>query len=97
MPRIFPLEQLPDTSRYRVRVGIENELIVAGRKWAPYADAESFYDTRYDYWNRQLYRTGVEVSVNDHWRIEPYVGYQDDSHSEPAHIYLLGLIFKYAR
>ena len=85
------------SNRYRVRFGMEKEFVVAGRKWVPYVDAESFYDTRYDYWNRQYYRAGVEIVASTHWHFEPYVGYQYDNHSEPEHIYVLGLTFKYTR
>jgi hypothetical protein len=85
------------SNRYRVRLGMEKEFIVAGRKWVPYVDAESYYDTRYDYWNRQYYRSGVEIVASNRWRIEPYVGYQYDNSSGPEHIYVLGLILKYTR
>jgi hypothetical protein len=83
------------SNRYRLRLGIEKELIVDGRKWVPFVDAEAFYDTRYDVWNRQLYRTGVEILINPRWRIEPYLGYQHDSRSEPEQLSILGLKVKY--
>ena len=83
------------SNRYAVRLGVEKELTVAGKQWVPYVDAEAFYDTRYDVWNRQLYRTGVEVVLNPRWRIEPYIGYQHDSRSQPEQLSILGLIIKY--
>ena len=83
------------SNRYRLRLGLEKEFTVAGREWVPYVDAEAFYDTRYDVWNRQLYRTGVEIVFNRRWRIEPYVGYQRDSRSEPEKLSILGLTIKY--
>jgi hypothetical protein len=85
------------SNRYRVRLGIEKELILVGRKWIPFADAEAFYDTRHDDWNREYYRAGVEVIVNDRWRIEPYLGYQYNSGSEPQHINVIGLTIKFTR
>lgn len=84
-----------DSNRYRVRVGLERPYAAGGHALVPYAHAEAYYDSRYDDWNRQRYQAGVEIAINDSWRIEPYFARQDDSRSEPAHVNALGLIFKY--
>src|SRR5664279_2516198 len=51
------------SQRYRLRVGIERAFTVCGVVMVPYVEAETFYDTRYDVWNRQLYQAGVESEL----------------------------------
>jgi hypothetical protein len=80
--------------RYRLRVGIEREFNVRGVVMVPYAQAEFFYDTRFDSWNRQLYQAGVEIERTKHWRIEPYFARQDDSRSASGNVNRLGLVLK---
>ena len=83
------------SNRYRARVGLEWATKLGGYALAPYAHAETSYDTRYDAWNRQRYQTGVEATLTSNWRIEPYLARQNDNRSAPNHINALGLIFKY--
>lgn len=85
------------SQRYRLRIGIEREFLVDGVVLVPYAQAETFYDTRYDTWNRQLYQAGVEVELSKTWRIEPYVARQNDSRSASANVDRFGLVLKYYR
>ena len=82
------------SQRYRLRVGIEREFNVRGVIMVPYAQAEIFYDTRFDSWNRQLYQAGVEIELNKHWRIEPYFARQNDSRSASGNVNRLGLVLK---
>ena len=63
----------------------------------PYAQAETFYDTRTGSWNRQLYKTGVEVELNKDWRYEVYVSRQVDSLAPSANVATLGLVLKHYR
>lgn len=85
------------SQRYRLRIGIEREFAVEGVVLVPYAQAEAFYDTRYDTWNRQLYQAGVEVELSKTWRIEPYVARQNDSRSASANVDRFGLVLKVYR
>ena len=82
------------SERYRFRVGIEREFTVRGVVMVPYAQAEIFYDTRFDSWNRQLYQAGVEIELTKHWRIEPYVARQNDSRSASGNVNRIGLVLK---
>lgn len=82
------------SQRYRLRVGIEREFKVRGVVMVPYVQAETFYDTRFDTWNRQLYQAGVEIELNKHWRIEPYVARQNDSRSASGNVNRFGLVLK---
>jgi len=61
----------------------------------PYAQAEIFYDTRFDCWNRQLYQAGAEIELAKRWRIEPYLARQNDSRSTSGNVDRAGLVLKY--
>ena len=63
----------------------------------PYAQAEAFYDTRFDTWNRALFQFGAEVELTKQWRLEPYYARQNDSRSSPASVNRVGLVLKYFR
>lgn len=83
------------SNRYRFRAEIEKTVQVGSRPVAPYVNAEFFYDTRYDAWNRQRYQIGVDVPLSPKWKIEPYLAYQTDSRSEPGDLAAFGLTLKY--
>jgi len=83
------------SQRYRLRVGVEREFTPYGVPTVPYAQAETFYDTRTGSWNRQLYQTGVEVEISTVWRYEVYVSRQVDSQSPSANVATLGLVLKH--
>lgn len=82
------------SQRYRMRVGMEREFTVGGVVMVPYVQAEIFYDTRFDSWNRQLYQAGVEIELNKHWRLEPYLARQNDSRSASGNLNRIGLVLK---
>jgi len=84
-----------DSNRYRVRLAVEKDVMLDRRSWMFYADAEDYYDDRYDAWTRQLYRAGAEVALTGAWRFEAYYAYQRDSRSSTSPINALGLVLKY--
>ena len=81
--------------RYRYRAAIERELTLQGVAVVPYAQAEIFYDTRYNAVSRQLYQFGAEVELARQWRIEPYYARQADKLPTPGAVDRLGLVLKY--
>ena len=83
------------STRFRFRLGIERQFVVAGRTVVPYAQAEVFYDTRFGAWNRQRYQAGVEIELTEHVRIEPYYARQEDQRSSPAHLDQIGFVLKF--
>ena len=83
------------SQRYRYRLGIEREFSVSGVVMVPYAQAEIYYDTRYDSWNRRLYQAGAEIELSKHWRIEPYLARQNDSRSSSGNVDRVGFVLKY--
>jgi len=85
------------SQRYRLRVGIEREFSAGGRAIVPYAQAEAFYDTRYDAWSRQLFQAGAEAEFTKQWRIEAYYARQNDTRPSTSSIDRVGLVLKYYR
>ena len=85
------------SQRYRLRIGVEREFTPGGVPTVPYAQAETFYDTRTGSWNRQLYQTGVEVELSNAWRYEVYFSRQVDSRAPSANVATLGLVLKHYR
>lgn len=84
------------SKRYRYRVGAEKEFTsAAGTAFVPYAQAEWFYDTRFDAWSRQRYQVGLEIELNKSWRIEPYYAYDKDKFPTAEGLNRLGLVLKY--
>ena len=61
----------------------------------PYAQAETFCDTRNGSWYRQLYQTGVEVELSKARRYEVYVSRQVDSQVPSTNVATLGLVLKH--
>jgi hypothetical protein len=84
-----------DSNRYRLRLQVEKSYKHEGRTWVPFANAEAFYDTRYDDWIRERYQLGVEIELSRAWRLEPALTYQTDSQASPGRINALGLTLKY--
>ena len=86
------------SNRYRYRIGAEKELKLAGTTpFVPYAQAEWFYDTRFDAWSRQRYQVGAEIELDKSWRIEPYYAYDKDKFPSAEGLSRLGLVLKYYR
>ena len=85
------------SNRYRLRFGVEKEYTVFGKAVVPYANAEFFYDTRFDHWSRQIYQAGVEIELTQRFRLEPYYAFQIDTGTEPTHVDRWGLVLKYYR
>jgi hypothetical protein len=83
------------SNRFRLRLQVEKSLSLGGHTVVPFANAETFYDTRFDTWNRQRYQLGAELELNRSWRLEPSLYRQNDSRSEPARINAFGLALKY--
>jgi hypothetical protein len=85
------------STRYRYRLTVERETVLFGAVTTPYVDAEVLYDTKYDAWNQQRYEVGLEIVLDDHWRLEPHYLRQNDQRAQPAHVNAFGLILKYYR
>jgi len=85
------------STRYRFRLQLERETPLFGAVAVPYINVEPFYDSRHDAVSRWRYETGIEILMNEHWRLEPHYLRQEDSRAEPRHTNAFGLILKYYR
>jgi hypothetical protein len=81
----------PFSSRYRNRLQIERDFSIGKFVHTPYANAEVFYDTRYDAWVRTRYELGVQIPVVQHVVLATYYQRQHDTRSEPPHTNVWGL------
>jgi hypothetical protein len=80
----------PFSTRYRNRLQLERDFKAGSLVVTPYIDAELFYDTRYDAWNRVRYRAGVQIPAGDSVVLETYYLRQHDTRSSSPHINGLG-------
>ena len=60
-----------------------------------YANAEVFFDTGLDGFNRTLYQIGTEVTVDKSFRYEVYLAWQSDRLPAPQSLLALGLVAKW--
>ena len=86
-----------NSSLYRLRLGAERQFEFGGHAAVPYLNAEAVYDTRYNDWKQMRYQAGVEIALNDDWRIEPYFEAHNDKLAEPARVRAFGLVLKFYR
>jgi len=83
------------STRYRLRFEATREFTLLEHAVVPYANAEWFYDTRYDGWARALYMAGIEVTLTRHFRYEVYFGRQSDRLPNDESINALGVVAKW--
>ena len=60
-----------------------------------YLQAECFYDTRYDGWARSLYQVGAEITLTEHFRLEPSVARQVDRLPEESGLFALAIVARW--
>jgi hypothetical protein len=89
--------------RYRNRLRLEREFRLWGRSFTPYGSAETYYDTRFDVWNRNRLTVGSEFQLKRGFpllrELKPrkqvildlYYTKQNDSRSQPHHIHAVGV------
>jgi hypothetical protein len=84
-----------DSRRYRLRIEVNRDFNLWNHVVTPYVQAESFYDTRYSGWSRELYQVGAEIGVTAHFRIEPSVARQVDKLPIASDLWAAGLVLKW--
>ena len=65
--------------RYRNRLRLERQFELGRKALTPYAQAEAFYDTRYNAFYRLQYSAGGEFEINKHFVLEAYYLRQQSS------------------
>jgi hypothetical protein len=83
------------STRYRLRGEVNRDFTVCGIVSNVYLQAEYFYDTRYDAWARELYQLGTEITLTDHFRLEPSVARQIDHEPEESGLYAVAVVARW--
>ena len=83
------------STRYRLRGELNRDFTVFGVVSNVYFQAECFYDTRYDGWARELYQLGAEITLTDHFRLEPSVARQVDRLPEEVGLYAFAIVARW--
>jgi hypothetical protein len=83
------------STRYRLRGEVNRDVTFLGCTSNVYLQAEAFYDTRYDRWSRSLYQLGAEVTLTQHFRVEPSVARQLDKLPEKTSLWAFGLVARW--
>ena len=78
--------------RIRYRLMLEKEYRKDKTSWVPYVSLESYYDSRFEIFNRFRAISGTSVSWSNRFLLEGNVTYQYDSRSSITHLYALNLI-----
>ena len=83
------------STRYRLRGEVNRDFTVRGIVTNVYLQAECFYDTRYDGWARFLYQLGAEITLTEHFRLEPSVARQVDRLPEESGLYAVAIVARW--
>jgi Protein of unknown function (DUF2490) len=78
--------------RYRNRLMLERDFIIADFRFTGYGSAEVYYDSRYDTFNRNRFIFGVVLPLSKHFSLDLNYARQNDSRSEPNHVNAIGII-----
>ncbi len=79
------------STRCRLRLEVSREFTWIEHIVVPYANAEAFYDTRYNGWSRSLYQAGSEVTLSKEFRYELYLARQIDRLPQSGSVNALGV------
>jgi len=77
--------------RYRPRLTLERNFKIKAMSFAPYAEGELYYDSRYGIWNKNKYEFGVTLPVRRRLDVRPYYAHSNDSRSSIPHVNAAGL------
>jgi hypothetical protein len=79
-----------NSTRYRNRLQVEHPIGPKDYKLSLYVSDEVFYDWSFDAWVRNRAAIGVSKVVNKHMTVELYYMRQNDSHSIPGDLHVIG-------
>jgi hypothetical protein len=80
------------STRWRYRLMVEKEFIVAGGSLVPYVNIEPYYDSRYEIVNRVRLIEGASAGWSSRFALEGNITYQHDSRSSVTNLYALNVI-----
>ena len=82
------------SNRYRNRIRLERISRIGGFEYSPYGQAEFYYDSRVDGWNRNEYSFGSEFPIRRRFVLEFYYTRQINRGSGAIDVNGLGTVFQ---
>jgi Protein of unknown function (DUF2490) len=79
-----------NSTRYRNRLQVEHPIGPKDHKLSLFVSDEVFYDWSFNAWVRNRAAIGVSKVVNKHFTLELYYMRQNDSHSLPGDLHVIG-------
>lgn len=84
-----------NSTRYRNRLQVEHPIGPKEYKLSMYVSDEVFYDWTFNQWVRNRAAVGVSKVVNKHLTLELYYMRQNDSHSIPGDLHVIGTAWRF--
>ena len=84
-----------DSTRYRNKLQIEHPVGPPKTKFSLYVADEVFYDWSFNAWVRNRFTVGVSKVVNKHLTLDLYYLRQNDGHSVPGDIHVIGTTWRF--
>jgi Protein of unknown function (DUF2490) len=83
-----------DSTRYRNRLQIDHPAQLGKFKFTVFASDEVFYDWSFNAWVRNRFAAGVSKAWNKHLTTDLYYLRQNDGHSRPGDLHVIGTTFR---
>jgi hypothetical protein len=71
------------TWRYRNQVTIERRVTIRSYHPAPYASAESFYESQFNKWSTTALYAGCLLGLGKHFELDPYYEHENNTGKPP--------------
>ncbi len=84
-----------DSTRYRNRFQVDHPIGPDKQKISLFVSDEVFYDWIFNAWVRNRAAIGVSKVVNKHFTLELYYMRQNDSHSVPGDLHIIGTTWRF--
>ena len=84
-----------NSTRYRNRLQVDHPVGPAKLKWSVFVSEEVFYDWSFNAWVRNRAAIGVTKVVNKHLTLDLYYMRQNDSHSFPGDLHIIGTAWRF--
>jgi Protein of unknown function (DUF2490) len=84
-----------DSTRYRNRLQIDHPIGPVKRKISLFVSDEVFYDWSFNAWVRNRAAIGMIKVFNKHFTLDLYYMRQNDSHSVPGDLHIIGTVCRF--
>jgi len=84
-----------DSTRYRNRLQVEHPIGPPKQKLSLFVSDEVFYDWSFNAWVRNRAAVGLSKVVNKHLTLDLYYLRQNDSHSVPGDLHVIGSTWRF--